>query len=101
MSAPATIPRATNKGFVILGLVLVVAGLAGHLFAARAIGGTYVAYRDHIRGFVGIAVITGGIIALAGWRFWRGRWDVTVLIFGVLQALFGLFVYIERFGAHG
>ena len=100
MSAPASVPRATNQGYVILGLALTVAGLAGHLFAARSIGGTYVAYRDHIRGFLGIAVITGGILALAGWCFWRGRRDVTVLIFGALQAMFGLFVYVERFGIH-
>ena len=84
-----------------LGLALLAAGLLGHLLAARAIGGTYRAYRDHIFGFCIILVVTGGIVALLGWRFWRGRRDVTILVVGVIQALFGLFVYIERFGVHG
>ena len=84
-----------------IGLILAVAGLAGHLFAAHAIGGVrvsnYIAYRDHIFGFFLIAVVTGAIIAGLGWRFWKGRFDITMLVFGVVQALFGLYVYIERF----
>ena len=80
-----------------LGVVLIVLGFLGHFFAARAIGGSYVAFRDHIGGFFLILAVTGAIIALLGWRFWRGRPDITLLIIGAVQALFGLVVYIERF----
>jgi hypothetical protein len=84
-----------------LGTALTAAGLLGHLLAANAIGATRLAYRDHILGFVGFGVISGVILAGLGWRFWRGRRDITMLVFGALQALLGLFVYIERFHAHG
>jgi hypothetical protein len=92
--------RTTASPLFWLGLVLLIVGLLGHLLAARAIGGYYIAYRDHLVGFVGIAVLTGVIIAGLGWRFWRGRYDITMLIFGLVQALFGVFVYVERFHAH-
>ena len=77
--------------------MLVVVGFLGHFFAARAIGGYYIAYRDHIFGFFLILLVTGAIIALLGWRFWKGRRDITVLIIGVVQALFGIWIYINRF----
>ena len=80
-----------------LGIVLLAAGLSGHLFAARAIGGYYIAYRDHLFGFVGLTIVSGLIIAALGWRFWRGRRDITVLILGAVQAILGLIVYINRF----
>jgi hypothetical protein len=80
-----------------LGIVLLAAGLSGHLLAAQAIGGYYVAYRDHIFGFVLATVVTGAIIAGLGWRFWRGRHDITVLVLGVVQAIFGVWIYINRF----
>jgi len=79
-----------------LGLALVVVGFLGHFFAARAIG-TYIYYRDHIFGFFLILAVTGTIIALLGWRFWKGRRDITVFIIGVVQALFGIWIYINRF----
>jgi hypothetical protein len=84
-----------------LGLLLVVVGFLGHFFAARAIGGTYIAYRDHIFGFCLILLVTGAIIAGLGWRFWKGRHDITLLIVGVVQALFGIWIYINRFSVHG
>jgi hypothetical protein len=84
-----------------LGLLLVVVGFLGHFFAARAIGGTYIAYRDHIFGFFLILLVTGAIIAGLGWRFWKGRHDITLLIVGVVQALFGVWIYINRFSVHG
>ena len=84
-----------------LGVLLIVVGFLGHFFAARAIGGSYIAYRDHMFGFFLILVVTGAIIAGLGWRFWKGRRDITVLIIGVVQALFGIWVYIERFSVHG
>lgn len=80
-----------------LGVVLLVAGLLGHVLAARAIGGSSVAYQHHIFGFFLILLVTGAVIAAVGWRFWRGRRDVTVLLIGLVQALFGLFVYVGRF----
>ncbi|MEO6211807.1 MAG: hypothetical protein ABIQ10_16980 [Gemmatimonadaceae bacterium] len=84
-----------------LGVALALAGLACHLLAARAIGGTHLAFRDHIAGFVGIAIITGAILALIGWRFWRERRDITIFVFGAVQAAFGVFVYMMRFSVHG
>lgn len=84
-----------------LGLLFLGAGFLGHFLAAQAIGGSYVAYRDHMLGFVGLTLVTGAIIAGLGWRFWRGRHDITLLSLGILQALIGLFVYIERFTVHG
>jgi hypothetical protein len=87
----------TNQQRTWLGVFLIVVGFFGHFFAARAIGGTYIAYRDHMAGFFGALVITGAIIAVLGRLFWKGRPDITLLIIGVVQAAFGIFVYIERF----
>ncbi len=97
----AAIPGAGSRARVALGIVLVGAGLLGHLLAARAIGGTYVAYRDHMLGFGVFALVSGAIVAALGWRFWRGRPDITVLTFGILQALLGLVAYVTRFSVHG
>jgi len=80
-----------------LGVVLLIVGFLGHYFAARAIGGSYIAFRDHIFGFFLILVVTGAIIAGLGWRFWKGRRDITLVIIGGVQALFGIVVYIQRF----
>ena len=77
-----------------VGIVLLVLGLVGHLYAAYARGGTSVAYTHHVLGFFLILVVTGAIIAGLGWRFWRSRPDITVLIVGVVQALFGLLVAV-------
>lgn len=89
--------RSRSAVYTWLGVVLLVAGLSGHLFAAQAIGGYYIAYRDHIAGFVLSAIVFGLIIAALGWRFWRGRHDITVLTLGVVQAIGGLLIYINRF----
>jgi hypothetical protein len=83
------------------GLTLLVAGLIGHLLAAHAIGGTFVAYRDHVLGFVLLTIVSGALLALFGRRFWRGRHEVTLLWLGVVQAVIGVLVYIERFSVHG
>jgi hypothetical protein len=55
------------------------------------------AYSHHIFGFFLILLVTGALIAGLGWRFWRGRHDITLLIIGAVQALFGLVIYVERF----
>jgi hypothetical protein len=93
--------RPTDRRLIWLGVLLLVVGFLGHFFAARAIGGTYIAFRDHIGGFFLILVVTGAIIAGVGRLFWKGRNDITLLIIGVVQALFGIVVYIERFSVHG
>lgn len=93
--APAA--RMPSRRLAWLGVLLIVVGFLGHFFAARAIGGSYVAFRDHIFGFFLILFVTGAIIAGLGWRFWKGRHDITLLIVGVVQALFGVVIYIERF----
>ena len=80
-----------------IGVMLLLGGLLGHLLAAQAIGGYYGAYRDHIAGFTGFALLTGFVVALLGRRFWRGRTDITLLTIGVVQAIFGCIVYLLRF----
>jgi hypothetical protein len=103
MSAPIsnTAPRTSRPLYTWLGVLLIFLGLLGHLLAARAIGGTHLAFRDHIAGFFIIAVVTGIIIGGLGWRFWKGRNDITLLVFGAVQALMGLYVYLVRFSVHG
>jgi hypothetical protein len=98
-SESVAIASSPNRRLAWLGVLLIVVGFLGHFFAARAIG-TYIYYRDHIFGFFLILLVTGSIIALVGWRFWKDRRDITLLIIGVVQALFGIFVYIERFNIH-
>jgi hypothetical protein len=90
-----------DKRLTWLGVLLLVVGFLGHYFAARAIGGTYIAFRDHIAGFFMILVVTGLIIAGLGWKFWKGRNDITLFVIGAVQALFGIVVYLQRFSVHG
>ena len=87
--------------WTLLGVLLLGAGLLLHLLSARAIGGSYVAYRDHIFGFVVLTLVSGAIIAGLGWRFWKGRHDITLLILGAVQTIVGVMVYINRFSVHG
>src|SRR5690242_6977276 len=84
-----------------LGAVLLVVGFLCHYFAARAIGGTHVAYRDHILGFVVLTIVSALIVGLVGMRFSKGRYDITLLVVGVIQTAIGIFVYINRFAVHG
>jgi hypothetical protein len=100
-------PRATDvvdqarRRRIWLGVILLGAGLLGHLLAAQAIAGSRVPYRvaygDHIFGFFILTLGSGALLAGLGWLFWRGRHDITLLVLGALQALFGLVIYIERF----
>jgi hypothetical protein len=80
-----------------LGVILLAGGLCGHLLAARGIGGYFIAYRDHIFGFIILTVVSGLIIFGLGRRFWRGRPDISVLSLGIVQAIIGVVIYIERF----
>ena len=86
----------TDKRLTWSGAVLIVVGFLGHFFAARAFG-TYIYYRDHIAGFFLILVVTGAIIAGLGWKFWKGRNDITVFIIGLVQAIFGIAIYLMRY----
>lgn len=86
-----------SRARIWLGVILIGFGFLGHFFAARAISYNPHAYTHHVFGFFLILVVTGAIIAGLGWRFWKGRPDITVLAIGVVQALFGLVVYIRRF----
>jgi len=86
---------------ILLAWVLLGLGLLGHLLAARAIGGTYIAFRDHVGGFVFLTLVSAAIIGALGWRFWKGRRDITLLAIGATQAILGLVVYIQRFTVHG
>lgn len=92
---------ARTRTNVLVGLLALGAGFLGHVLAARAIGGTFSAYRDHLVGFAGLTIVSGAALALAGRFLWKGRHDVTLLVLGLLQASIGLFVYMERFSVHG
>jgi hypothetical protein len=74
------------------GVLLLGLGLLGHLYAAHAIGGSRTAYTHHVLGFALILLVTGGLIAGVGWRFWRSRVATAVLAIGAVQALLGLLV---------
>jgi hypothetical protein len=87
--------------WILLGVILLGVGLLLHLLSARAIGGSYLAYRDHIFGFAVLTLVSGAIIAGLGWRFWKGRHDITLLILGAVQTIVGIVVYINRFSVHG
>jgi len=76
-----------------LGAILLVFGLLGHLGSAYLIRTNPRAYSDHLIGFFGIAVVTGVIIAATGRFFWRGRHDITWIVFGAVQAVMGLVVF--------
>jgi hypothetical protein len=84
-----------------LGAVFLIVGFLAHYFAARAIGGTYIAFRDHLLGFVVLTIVSAIIVGLIGYRFWKGRSDISLLIVGVIQAAIGAYVYINRFSVHG
>jgi hypothetical protein len=102
MTTPALAPRPLHlrPGHIALTVALLLAGLAGHLFAADAIGGTRLQYQHHIAGFFLIWCVTGAIIAVLGRFFWRGRLDITLVSMGVVQALFGIWIWTMRFNVH-
>src|SRR3989454_12515903 len=78
---PMTAADVRSRRRIRIGLLLLVAGLLGHLFAARAIRGSYVAYRDHIFGFILLSLVSGAVIAALGLRFLRGGHDITLVGF--------------------
>ena len=78
----------------LLGATLVGIGLLGHLLSARAIGGSALAYRHHVIGFVLILVVTGLVVAAFSWHSWKERLGNTLLTLGAIQAVFGIAVYV-------
>jgi hypothetical protein len=93
---PAANDRAlASRPLAWIGIVLLAVGLAGHLHAAHAIGGSRVAYTHHVLGFLLILAVTGAIVAALGWRFWRSRPDVTMLAVGAVQAILGVLVAVQ------
>ena len=99
MDSPSTAanPRSPSRLPLWGGLLLLGLGLLGHLYAAHAIGGDRVAYTHHVLGFFLILLVTGGLLAGLGWRFWRSHSALTILAIGLVQALFGLLVALEPF----
>ena len=79
--------------------ILLFIGLLGHLLAAGAMQGARLAYTHHVLGFFLILLVTASIVAGLGWRFWRGRADISLLTIGAIQALFGIIVYIMEAAA--
>ena len=75
---------------------LVLVGLLGHVLAARAMGGSRIAYVHHVLGFFLIAALTGLPLLGIARLFWRGRRGLTLLVFAAVQALLGLAVYINQ-----
>ncbi len=86
---------------MIAGIVLLDVGLAAHVLAAMAIGGTALAFRDHLLGFLALTMVCGALLYALSLRFWKGRHDITLLVLGVVQALLGAFVYATRYSVHG
>ena len=97
MGSPSTAatPRSPSRLAVWGGVLLLGLGLLGHLYAAHAIGGSRLAYTHHVLGFFLILLVTGGLLAGLGWRFWRSRSALTLLAVGLVQALLGLWVALE------
>jgi hypothetical protein len=100
-TTPITTADSASRARMWLGLALLFAGFMGHFLAARAIGGTHLAYRDHLVGFFGLTLISAAIVGGLGWKFWKGRHDITILAIGIVQAAIGLLVYMQRFSVHG
>jgi uncharacterized membrane protein HdeD (DUF308 family) len=78
-----------------------IAGLAGHLYAAHAIGGSGTAYLHHVAGFALILVLSAAVLTGLGRLLWRDRPGATWLAVGVIQAAFGAWMALEPLAAIG
>ena len=77
--------------------MLLALGLAGHVYAAHAMGGSRIAYTHHVAGFFIILLVTGAVIVGLGWRFWRSHRAMAMLVVGVVQALIGLWIALTPY----
>ena len=85
-----------------LAALLLVVGLLGHVLAAHAMGGYRLAYLHHVAGFFIILTVTGAVIALLGWWYWRrGRRDTMWLVIAAVQAYVGLTIYASQIRLYG
>lgn len=57
-------------------------------------GGSPTAYTHHALGFVVILLVTGGVLAGLGRRFWPGRIALTLATIGAVQAHVGLWIAV-------
>jgi hydrogenase/urease accessory protein HupE len=76
-----------------LGVLLLAVGLVFHLLAANAEGGRAIHYRHHVLGFFVLTAAAALLVVGLGRVFWRGRYDLTVLVVGALQTILGMWVY--------
>lgn len=97
---PAPHVRRIGAATAWIAAVLLLVGLLAHVLAARAMGGSRIAYVHHIFGFFIIAVLTGLPLLGLARLFWRGRHGVTLLAFAAVQALLGLAVYWNQIQPH-
>ena len=81
-----------------IGIALLFLGLLGHLLTAYHAGNRSIDYQHHVLGFAFLAVVSAAVVGPLGLWLWRGRGDVTLLIVGALQSLFGLLVYLSMAG---
>ena len=89
-----TIMQKSKRNRFWLAVLLLAAGLLGHLLAANVEGGRSLHYRHHVLGFVLLTAASAIVVGMAGHFFWRGRRDVTLLVVGALQAVFGFLIYL-------
>ena len=95
-SSPDSTAPSTRRLLLWSGWLLLGVGLLGHVYAAHVTGGSRIAYTHHILGFGLILVVTGGVIAGIGYRFWRSRWPLALLVIGAVQALLGVWVALGQ-----
>ena len=87
-------PQPRSNVRIWLGVLLLAIGLLGHLMAANAEGGRALHYRHHIIGWFVLSVGSAILVAILGRFFWKGRHDITLLIVGAMQTVFGLLIYL-------
>ena len=99
-ASSVTPPTESSRSLLWLGVVLLIVGFFCHFFAAPDRRVLHRVPRPSL-GFVLLTVVSGLIVWALGLRFWKRRYDVTIFIVGVIQAVLGVLVYIQRFHVHG
>jgi uncharacterized membrane protein len=78
-----------------LGVILLIVGFCGHAYAAHSLGSNHHAWQYHMFGFLGLTIVSAAIVGALGWKFWKGRTDITILIVGVIQLILGIMVALN------